>query len=322
MTQPLISIIIPIYKTEPYLRRCLNSIISQTYTNLEIILVDDGSPDKSFKICSEYAAKDKRIQIIRKKNGGLSDARNAGLDRCKGDFISFVDSDDWVEKRYVEKLFTLLTTTKADISIGNFIRTNKTSILLPKGTIQAKIFYPKQAIICCTHGRRPTFVTSWSKLYKKELFDNLRFPVGKYHEDEFTTYLLFYKSKSIAYTSQVLYYYYSRESSITTSQHPYDALEAFEQRYLFFKEKKETELLPHLLPPLCWHYLYCSFIEKNNGNVQKGEKLLQTMRKYVKDPAFNNTPLLHRIPLKLFSRIPTLYNFYRKYSPILLRKKT
>ncbi len=321
MNAPLISIIIPIYKVEQYLRRCLDSIINQTYTNLDIVLVDDGSPDKSPQICDDYAAKDNRITVIHKKNGGLSDARNAGLDICKGKFISFVDSDDWVDVNYVKTLFDLLTETNTDIAIGNFLKTNGTK-KVPTRPIQHRTLTPTEAIICCTQRNTPAFAISCSKLYKKELFNNLRFPVGKYHEDEFTTYLLFYKSTSIAYTSQILYYYYSRETSIMATQHPYDALEAFEQRYLFFKETKEKKILPHLLPPLCWHYLYCSFIEKNNGNVQKGEKLLQTMRKYVKDPAFNNTPLLHRIPLKLFSRIPTLYNFYRKYSPILLRKKT
>lgn len=321
MAKPLISIIIPIYKTELYLRRCLDSIISQTYTNLEIILVDDGSPDNSFKIYNEYAVKDNRIKVIRKKNGGLSDARNVGLDICKGDYVSFVDSDDWVDERYIEKLFTLLTTTKTDISIVNFIRTNRTSIQLPKRDFQTTIFNPKEAIICCTQKQKPAFVISCSKLYKKELFNNLRFPVGKYHEDEFTTYLLFYKSTSIAYTSQVLYYYYSRESSITTSQHPYDALEAFEQRYLFFKKKKEKELLPHLLPPLCWLYLYCSFLERNNGSRQKEKEYHSKLQSNITDPVFNKVPLFHRIPLKIFALFPGLYVFYRNFSPFLIRKR-
>lgn len=321
MTQPLISIIIPIYKTEPYLRRCLDSIVSQTYTNLEIILVDDGSPDNSFKIYNEYAAKDNRIRVIRKKNGGLSEARNAGLDICKGDYVSFVDSDDWVDERYIEKLFALLTATKTDISIVNFIRTNRTDIPFPKEDFQAKIFNPKEAIVYCTKRQKPAFVISCSKLYKKELFDNLRFPVGKYHEDEFTSYLLFYKSSSVVYTSQVLYFYYSRETSITSSQHPYDALEAFEQRYLFFKEKEELELLPHLLPPLCWHYLYCSFLERNNGNRPKAMEYLSKLQSSITDSAFNKISLLHRIPLKMFARFPGLYDFYRKFSPFLIRKR-
>ena len=320
MNAPLISIIIPIYKVEQYLRRCLDSIINQTYTNLDIVLVDDGSPDKSPQICDDYAAKDNRITVIHKKNGGLSDARNAGLDICKGKFISFVDSDDWVDANYVKALFDLLTETNTDIAIGNFLKTDG-SKKTPTGPIQHRTLNPAEAIICCTRGDTPAFAISCSKLYKKELFDKLRFPVGKYHEDEFTTYLLFYKSTSIAYTSQALYYYYSRESSIMTSQHPYDALEAFEQRYLFFKKKKEKELLPHLLPPLCWLYLYCSFLERNNGRRQKEKEYHSKLQSNITDPVFNKVPLFHRIPLKIFALFPGLYVFYRNFSPFLIRKK-
>lgn len=320
MNAPLISIIIPIYKVEQYLRRCLDSIINQTYTNLDIVLVDDGSPDKSPQICDDYAAKDNRITVIHKKNGGLSDARNAGLDICKGKFISFVDSDDWVDANYVKALFDLLTETNTDIAIGNFLKTDG-SKKTPTGPIQHRTLNPTEAIICCTRGDTPAFAISCSKLYKKELFDKLRFPVGKYHEDEFTTYLLFYKSTSIAYTSQVLYYYYSREKSITSSQHPYDALEAFEQRYLFFKEKKELELLPHLLAPLCWLCLYCSFLDKENGDTQKREEHLQALRSYAKEPIFNKVSLFHRIFLKAFASFPYLYTFYRNYSPFLIRRR-
>jgi len=320
MNEPLISIIIPIYKVEQYLRRCLDSIVNQTYANLDIILVDDGSPDNSPQICDDYAAKDNRVTVIHKKNGGLSDARNAGLDICKGKYISFVDSDDWIDANYVKTLFDLLTETNTDIAIGNFFKTDG-SKKTPTFPIQHRTLKPTEAIICCTRGNTPAFAISCSKLYKKELFNNLRFPVGKYHEDEYTTYLLFYKSTSIAYTSQVLYYYYSRESSIMTSQHPYDALEAFEQRYLFFKKKKEKELLPHLLPPLCWLYLYCSFLERNNGSRQKEKEYHSKLQSNITDPVFNKVPLFHRIPLKIFALFPGLYVFYRNFSPFLIRKR-
>lgn len=321
MSSPLISIIIPIYKVEQYLRRCLDSVVNQTYANLDIILVDDGSPDNCPQICDDYAAKDNRITVIHKKNGGLSDARNAGLDICKGKFISFVDSDDWIDTNYVKVLFDLLTETNTDIAIANFFKTDSTK-KAPAFPIHHKTLNPTEAIICCTQRNTPAFAISCSKLYKKELFNNLRFPVGKYHEDEFTTYLLFYKSTSIAYTSQILYYYYSRETSIMATQHPYDALEAFEQRYLFFKEKQEFELLPHLLPPLCWLYLYCSFIKKSNGNLHEAEKLFHALRNYVKEPGFNKVSLFHRFFLKIFVSFPNLYAFYRKKSPILIRKRS
>ncbi len=318
--KPLISIIVPVYNVEQYIQRCLNSIINQTYKNLEIILVDDGSPDQCPQICDDYAAKDSRIMVIHKKNGGLSDARNAGLDICKGKFISFVDSDDWIDTNYIKTLFDLLTETKTDIAIGNFFKTDGLK-KNPTFPIQHRTLKPTEAIICCTRGNTPAFAISCSKLYKKELFDNLRFPVGKYHEDEFTTYLLFYKSTSVAYTSQVLYYYYSRETSITASQHPYDALEAFEQRYLFFKEKGKNELLPHLLPPLCWLYLYCSFLERNNGSRQKEKEYHSKLQSNITDPVFNKVPLFHRIPLKIFALFPGLYVFYRNFSPFLIRKR-
>ena len=115
MKQPLVSVIVPIYKVEPYLRRCLDSIVKQTYTNLEIILVDDGSPDGCPQICDEYAARDKRIVVIHKDNGGLSDARNAGLDICKGEYISFIDSDDWVANIYIEAMLKATITNNAEI---------------------------------------------------------------------------------------------------------------------------------------------------------------------------------------------------------------
>ena len=119
MPTPLVSIIVPIYKVESYLRRCLDSVVSQTYTNLEIILVDDGSPDGCPQICDEYASKDSRIIVIHKENGGLSDARNVGLDICKGEYISFVDSDDWINNHYIEKLLSAAETVKADIAVAS-----------------------------------------------------------------------------------------------------------------------------------------------------------------------------------------------------------
>ena len=118
MIHSLVSIIVPIYKVEPYLHRCLDSIVNQSYTNLEIILVDDGSPDTCPQICDEYATKDNRIVDIHKNNGGLSDARNVGLDISKGEYITFVDSDDWIDKQYVETLLTLITTENSDIVFG------------------------------------------------------------------------------------------------------------------------------------------------------------------------------------------------------------
>ena len=319
MTTPLISIIVPIYNVELYLRRCLDSVLNQTYTNLEIILVDDGSPDGCPQICDEYAVKDKRIIVIHKENGGLSAARNAGLDICKGEYISFIDSDDWVSEKYIETLFNISTKENADIAIGEYISTSG-NILKEQNSIFIKTFSSKEALFRLFSKNNTTYTISCAKLYKRELFSSLRFPIGKYHEDEFTTYILFYNSKKIAYTSEILYYYYQRAGSIVSTRHPWDVLEFLEQRYIFFKEKRESDLLPLLLPPLCWQLL-CAYWHQSKNNKNISNNYLNKLRFYIKDFQYIKKPLLHYIPLKIFAYIPQLYLIYRRISPLHIRKE-
>lgn len=316
--QPLVSIIVPVYKVEPYLRRCLDSIVNQTYTNLEIILVEDGSPDDCPQICDEYAARDKRIVVIHKENGGLSDARNAGLDICKGGYISFVDSDDWVDETYIETLLDLSIKENADIAIGENIRTEGCSKPTKKN-ITINACHSKEALKHLFSQNHIAFTVSWGKLYKKNLFSTLRFPKGKYHEDEFTTYILFYKSKKIVYTSEILYYYYQRADSIVSTRHPWDVLEFLEQRYLFFKDKNEKDLLPLLISPLCWQLL-CAYWFELKKDAVNANKRLSDFRKYTNEECFVQVPLFHKFFLKLFAQIPYLYMFYRKF-PFRIRKE-
>lgn len=319
MTTPLISIIVPIYNVELYLRRCLDSVLNQTYTNLEIILVDDGSPDGCPQICDEYAVKDKRIIVIHKENGGLSAARNAGLDICKGEYISFIDSDDWVSEKYIETLFNISTKENADIAIGEYISTSG-NILKEQNSIFTKAFSSKEALFRLFSKNNTTYTISCAKLYKRELFSSLRFPIGKYHEDEFTTYILFYNSKKIVYTSEILYYYYQRAGSIVSTRHPWDVLEFLEQRYIFFKEKRESDLLPLLLPPLCWQLL-CAYWHQSKNNKNISNNYLNKLRFCIKDFQYIKKPLLHYIPLKIFAYIPQLYLIYRRISPLHIRKE-
>ncbi|WP_295071849.1 glycosyltransferase [uncultured Fibrobacter sp.] len=318
MNHPLVSIIIPIYKVEQYLRRCLDSIVNQTYTNLEIILVDDGSPDGCPQICDEFAAKDNRIVVIHKENGGLSDARNAGLNICKGVYISFVDSDDWINPQYIDVLIDIATKEKADIAISEYIKTTENN-RKKQNIIFKKNFSSKDALLRLFSKNNIAFTVSWGKLYKRELFSSLRFPIGKYHEDEFTTYILFYNSKKIVYTSEILYYYYQRAGSIVSTRHPWDILEYLEQRYIFFKEKKESDLLPLLLPPLCWQLLCAYWHQSKNKNISNN--YLNKLRFYIKDFQHIKKPLLHYIPLKIFAYIPQLYLIYRRISPLHIRKE-
>ena len=307
--QPLVSIIVPVYKVEPYLRRCLDSIVNQTYTNLEIILVDDGSPDGCPQICDEYAARDKRIVVIHKENGGLSDARNAGLDICKGGYISFVDSDDWVDETYIETLLDLSIKENADIAIGENIRTEGCSKPTKKN-ITINACHSKEALKHLFSQNHIAFTVSWGKLYKKNLFSTLRFPKGK---DEFTTYILFYKSKKIVYTSEILYYYYQRADSITGNQHPHDLLNAEEEQFDFILNHNMTNLQASQARLICWQILYIYSCEPNKDIKKK----LVHYEKYLK---LQKNPFIHYFLLKFFCHYPYLYSILRSISPLLIRK--
>lgn len=216
--EPLISIIVPIFNVEKYLRTCIDSIINQTYKNVEIILVDDGSEDNCGAICNEYAIKDSRIKVIHKENGGLSDARNVAIDIVKGELITFIDSDDSVELDYIEYLYNLIEKNCADISICdiNKILEGKNS----KGnTINDNqyVFTKQQAIEQMLY-QKLFDVSACAKLYKTELFKTIRYPKGMYYEDLATTYLVFDECTKIVYGGCQKYRYLVRENSISTSQ--------------------------------------------------------------------------------------------------------
>ena len=184
-----ISIIVPIYNVAPYLPACLDSIIHQTYLNLEIILVDDGSPVESGKMCDSYL-EDERVKVIHKENGGLSDARNAGIDAAKGKFLGFVDSDDYVHPRFYELLLQALKEEGADIAGCDVKKVCKTEKIEEKEQqpIQRTVYSGREATANLYDAQMYLkSVVAWNKLYKKELFEEIRFPKGKLHEDEFTS---------------------------------------------------------------------------------------------------------------------------------------
>lgn len=320
-TSPLISIIVPIYKVEPYLKRCLDSIVNQTYTNLEIILVDDGSPDNCPAICDEYAAKDKRIVVIHKENGGLSDARNAGLDICKGEYISFVDSDDWVDLSYIEVLISLQKKYTADITIAEH------DLIAPKTFYKKETFQYKEEIFNNKEGLKqlfssnnPTYTVAWGKLYKKDLLKDFLFPLNKYHEDEFTTYKLFYHSKVICYTNKKLYNYFLREGNITSTSHPLDLLQAYEESFIFFKNQGEFSFTPYLFQRLCWQALYAYSCHNHPSNKNQTD-LSKKIKNYEKDLSKYKLFFPHNIFLSFFLKFPSIYTFYRKVSPFHIRKR-
>ena len=212
--EELISIIVPVYKVEKYINRCIDSIINQTYKNLEIILVDDGSPDNCGKICDKYAGSDSRIIVIHKENGGLSDARNVAIDIATGKYIAFIDSDDYVDKQYIEYLYNILKKNNAELSICNFKEVyDKKIIEEVEEDFYEKNFTPEEAIETMLYQKEFDH-SAWGKLYKKELFDNIRFPKGRIFEDFAIMYELIGNTKSICFGSKRKYFYYIRKDSI------------------------------------------------------------------------------------------------------------
>lgn len=213
-----VSVIIPIYNVEKYLKRCIKSILKQTYTNLQIILVNDGSTDSSGQIISHFAAKDDRIEVINKPNGGLSDARNYGLKAVKGDYITFIDSDDFVTDDYVEYMVTLLEKDDADISaVGYSSFKENDPMKLPDISEQIFKYNSKEALEDLLYQKRIS-TSACAKLYRKDLFSDICFPKAKLYEDVSTIYKLFYKSKRIVQSSLQKYYYCIRNDSIVHSK--------------------------------------------------------------------------------------------------------
>jgi glycosyltransferase involved in cell wall biosynthesis len=211
--EELISVIVPIYKVEKYLKKCIDSIINQTYRNLEIILVDDGSPDYCGEICDDFKLKDERVVVIHKENGGLSDARNVGLDIAKGKYIMFVDSDDYIAENMVYKLYSTLRENNADMSLCGHIYVDENGNLVNShGEIKDEVISGTDALKKNIDGEICTAL--WSKLYRTNLFQTIRFPFGKLYEDKFTTHLIFGKCKRVSCVSDRLYFYLQRNGSI------------------------------------------------------------------------------------------------------------
>ncbi len=214
MYHQLISIIVPVYKVEDYLPRCIDSIIQQTYHNIEIILVDDGSPDKSGKICDKYAQKDTRIRVIHKKNGGQADARNIALDKATGEYIVFVDGDDFVAEDYVECLYALVANGKAQIGItlAQIFEEGTIPLVDNRKNVPVNMMDCNQAIISMFY-QKDFDTAPWGKIFQKDLFREMRFPTLRAYEDLGLIYRLIQRCTNVAFCKRKTYYYLLRKSS-------------------------------------------------------------------------------------------------------------
>ena len=325
MQNPLVSIIVPIYKVEPYLRRCIDSIVNQTYTNLEIILVDDGSPDGCPQICDGYAAKDKRVVVIHKENGGLSDARNAGLDICKGEYISFVDSDDWVDEKYIKILLDIAIKENADIVIGCFEEIlNEQNFKSTSNNNQYDTFDSTELLCHLCKADLKGLMPSWGKIYTYNCFNNIHFPKNKLYEDAHINYKIYSNIKKACYTKNILYFYRIRDDSIMgktkTSIH---CLDVFIERYIFLKNRKESSLIEAALKNLCWDVLFAYSQLSNNKEViafNTKEEALNKYREFVHEYISHGKITLEKIILIFFATFPSIYLLYQNFSPYKIRK--
>ncbi len=218
--KPIISIIVPVYNVEKYLDRCVNSLVNQTYQNIEIILVDDGSPDRCPEMCDKYAKQDPRIKVIHKLNGGLSDARNVGLKQASGEYVLFVDSDDYIDLNTCEQFVEIIGDNKPDIIVGNAKRIEKNKVKIMKHTLNTYGNMITGTEFLKKELRQGTmYMASWLNLYNREFLinNNLFFKVGLLHEDELFTPIVFLKAKTVIATDIIFYNYIIREGSITTN---------------------------------------------------------------------------------------------------------
>ncbi|MEE1013328.1 MAG: glycosyltransferase family 2 protein [Clostridia bacterium] len=264
---PKISIIVPVYKVEPYLRRCVESLLNQTYRNLEIILVDDGSPDNCPQICDDCAQKDSRIQVIHKENGGQSSARNVGLDATTGEYIAFVDSDDFVHEDYIAYMYQLSQKYDCDIVQIEYASGNATCF--PKeesDDIQEKVCDKYAALSGFSYK-----VIACGKLYRRETIGDVRFPVGLVHEDDATYYRFAYQSKRICISNRKLYYYYmSPDSTMRNEKVRMDFVPVYNARVAYFAEKKEAYLQGKSYERYAIVLIlsYCRFLKKRATKTQ------------------------------------------------------
>ena len=312
----MITIVVPVYKVEEYLHRCVDSILNQSYTDFQLVLVDDGSPDNCGKMCDNYTEKDSRVFVIHQKNGGLSAARNTGInwfyEQNNSDYITFLDSDDWVHPDYLKTLLDGITKNDVKISVCNYKRVNTEVPHESFIDFSYELTTPEDFLV--NHSWQYNY--AWGKLYHKSLFDDVRYPVGKNFEDTFTTYKLLHKCEKIAYTDLQLYYYLRNEAGISRSPWKPSELvifDAMQEQMQFYKEKglqkafdKEFQLFVH-------HHAYQIVrIKENKNELHKNKAILKDIKKNLKKHLKENRDKfnVHNMTYSYESAYPLVMKLY------------
>lgn len=284
--EELISVVVACYNIKEYITRCLESLVAQSYRNIEIICVDDGSTDGSSDICDKIAEKDERVIVFHNQNMGLSDARNFGLSMCSGNYITFIDGDDWVDSNYIEMLFRYLKENKSDISIVNFyIDTGTEKKPFYSGSNEF-VFDAKHALLELFYQKKYD-VSAWGKLYKKSLFNDVKYPSGKLYEDNGTTYKIFMKAKKVSFCNKPAYHYFVRHDSITHRAFNPNKIDGF---VLSSQMIKDIEIYDKTIisAAVCKHLSVCfDLFMQCNGLEPYSSQLFREIKKYRFKVIFN-----------------------------------
>ena len=312
----LISVIVPVYNVEPYIAECIESIQNQTYKNLEIILVDDGSKDNSGDICDQYASYDERIKVIHQENGGLSAARNAGIEVAKGDYIAFVDSDDYIGQTMYEDLLHLLKEHSLDMIGCSVFRDKSGTIIEGCNDEQLEIYEKDDALRLAMHDE---FTSVWNKLYKQDIVKDIRFPVGRKFEDSATSYLYVANANRVGHINRCYYYYRVNPNSIT--QTSFDAKSRLD--FVLGYEERLQYAIDHQLPYvddcnslLMKAVLSCltAYYAKPAGNEVYYDKCKRMIEIYRKDTSYKELNTKYKLFLWSFGRADWIHKIGARLS--------
>lgn len=317
-----IAVIVPLYNVEEYLPRCIDSILNQSFSDFRLILINDGSTDRSGDICDEYKEKDNRIKVIHQENMGISMARNNGIENVKEDYVTFVDSDDYIHRDMLKILYRTLNKYKGDISVCQF-ELSYEDIRIEDEELENHSITKnnRQAVDMIVGESNVNMIVPWGKLYKRRLFENIKYPEGKYHEDEFVTYKLIYKAKKVVINTEELYYYTQRKQSITGSTYNSKRLvklEALKEAIDFFKDHDEKELesrarLRYLMNIQIGYYKVKYEMSDQQDTLRKLKSEYDLEYKYVLQNKHNLT-IRNKIMLRFFKLFPNLYCYVVKKS--------
>lgn len=317
MSNPKVSIIIPVYNVEKYIKRCLESVVNQTYSNIEIIIINDESTDNSLSICKEYERNDNRIIIYSQKNGGLSSARNLGINKASGEYICFVDSDDWIEKDYIQFGIDILLKNDVNLVVlGYYNSTEKEDLVTTKGWLnkEEEIFYKYDALKLLIEDLAIKS-HAWDKIYNRKLFDDIKFPEGKNYEDIFIMHKIFEKCDKIAISKQPKYHYFIRDNSIARNYKIKNIMDYFEaefERKKFLEDNRYSDLLKiqntKLMELLLSYYpkIYSDKSEKTR-NLNKFHEYKKIIEKDFKDNSVFFDEKKYKIMFKIYKISKLLY---------------